>query len=266
MDLPDRARRRRPRAFPSNRASVRLPGWSLVRLPDWPRIRLARPLAWLALAHCVMGCGAEQSPPDSPDPFAVRGSSESSSAALLASQTSHSPDAKPELASLLRRDFERTPHLSDGGGRVFLASPTSEPGSLAEVRVGGHYRFRMVYEAGIEGIAEGGYLFFQGSAFWGWDPPQIGDPEAPGYTTVESGSPEVELSVEMWELDLMAIRIGGRAMRAGERIEVIYGAGEARTRVDRFAEREARIWFAVDGDGDGERSPIASSPAVPAGA
>lgn len=214
------------------------------------------------MAPCWLGCGSEPSGPDAASSSAAPSSPEFVSHASPDSQASRSVDAQPELAELLRRDFERTPHPADGGGRVYLASPTAPPGELAEVRVGGHYRFRMIYEAGSEGIALGGVLFFQGSPFWGWDLPQIGDPDAPGYTTVESGSPELELTVEMWEFDLVAIRIGGRAMRAGERIEVIYGAGEARARVDRFAERETRIWFAVDGDGDGERSPVASSPAV----
>jgi len=58
------------------------------------------------------------------------------------------------------------------------------------------------------------------------------------------------------------IEIAGRALDAGERIELRYGAGPRGARVDRYAERESRIWFAVDGDGDGVRGLLQDSPTI----
>ena len=61
---------------------------------------------------------------------------------------------------------------------------------------------------------------------------------------------------------MVAFRVRGRALRAGEQVEIVYGAGPAKARVDTYAESEARIWLAVDGDGDGVRVVVRDSPAV----
>ena len=59
---------------------------------------------------------------------------------------------------------------------------------------------------------------------------------------------------------LLPIEIGGRALRGGEQIEIVYGAGSRKALVDRFAERGERFWFHVDGDGDGVRGVVMDSP------
>ena len=47
--------------------------------------------------------------------------------------------------------------------------------------------------------------------------------------------------------------IGGRALAEGERVRIVYGAGPAGARADRYAERGSRFWVAVDGNADGVR-------------
>ena len=54
----------------------------------------------------------------------------------------------------------------------------------------------------------------------------------------------------------------GRPLAAGDRLEIVYGAGPARAQTDRYAERGSRFWIAVDGDGDGARAFLADSPAI----
>ena len=54
----------------------------------------------------------------------------------------------------------------------------------------------------------------------------------------------------------------GRPLVAGDRIEIVYGAGPARAQTDRYAERGSRFWVAVDGDGDGVRAFLPDSPAI----
>ena len=100
------------------------------------------------------------------------------------------------------------------------------------------------------------------SPFWGWSTPQTERPRALGYTTVETDAVGVELSAETLDQQLLAIGVGGRALAAGEEVEITYGAGPAGALADRYAERESRFWVAVDGDGDGVRELIAESPAV----
>ena len=58
------------------------------------------------------------------------------------------------------------------------------------------------------------------------------------------------------------MRVAGRALRAGERVRWTYGAGPAGARADMYAERGARLWVSVDGDGDGIREVVAESPTV----
>ena len=48
-------------------------------------------------------------------------------------------------------------------------------------------------------------------------------------------------------------RVTGRALKAGEQIDFVYGAGETGARVDRYAERGSEIMIGVDAEGDGFR-------------
>jgi hypothetical protein len=161
----------------------------------------------------------------------------------------------------LRSDLEAVRHVSDGGGQAWLVEPAAANGR-PQVRAGSRERFTILYEAGPHGVAEGGVVFLQASPFWGWDSPQVNSPDGPGYTRVDTDAPGIELRPYLQALQLLAIPITGRALKPGERIRITYGAGPARARVDRFAERESPIWIAVDGDGDGVRSLVPESPTV----
>jgi hypothetical protein len=167
-----------------------------------------------------------------------------------------SPTARPELVETLRADLAAPRHPSDGGGRAWI-----EEGP-ARVEAGGSGRWTIVYEAGPLGIAAGGLLLLQPSPFWGWSPPQTAYPEAPGYCEVATEAPEVSLEPLVLDRGLLGVRIGGRALRAGERVRLVYGAGPAGAEADRFAERGSRLWIGVDGDGDGVRALLADSPTV----
>jgi hypothetical protein len=162
---------------------------------------------------------------------------------------------------MLREDLAAAGHISDGGGRAWLKRP---PGSSARpfVRAGSRERFEIVYEAGPDGIAEGGVVFLQPSPFWGWDSPQTREPRAGGFTEVSTDADGVTLRPVELAPHLLAINVVNRALASGERIEIVFGAGPAGARVDSYAERDSRLWIAVDGDGDGVRVVLADSPAV----
>ena len=149
------------------------------------------------------------------------------------------------------RDAPR--HSSDGSGTVRLLEP-----SPARVVAGGRARFVLEYEAGPEGIAPDGELQLIPSPFWGWSTPQVSVPPAAGYTTVEGPEGKtVNASDGPW----LTVRVDG-GLDPGERLRIVYGADAGTAFVDRYAEQGARLWIAVDGDGDGQRGLVESSPRV----
>lgn len=150
-------------------------------------------------------------------------------------------------------------HASDGGGRAWLELAQGETG---EVEASSSGRWKLVYEAGELGLAKGGALYFQVSPFFEWSTPQVEREDAPGFTRVSTDADGVELEARTLDQQLLGIEIGGRALRAGERIRIEYGAGPAGSRSDPYAETNSRLWFAVDGDGDGVRKVLADSPGV----
>lgn len=166
-----------------------------------------------------------------------------------------SRDAKVDSHRALEDDLAAPRHPSDGGGRAWL---DPEPATIV---VGTYHRFDVVYEAGPLGVAEGGVVFLQPSPFWGWGPPQNELEDAPGYTEVTTDAAGIELEVTTLQ-GLFAAEIRGRALAEGERLRFVYGAGTRGVRVDRYAESKARIWVAVDGDGDGVRTLLRDVPTV----
>lgn len=167
-----------------------------------------------------------------------------------------SPNAKVEMVQMLLEDLEAPRHSSDGGGRAWL-EPEPKP-----VVAGSRAKFSIRYEAGPEGIAEGGAVYFMPSPFWGWSSPQVLDPGSAGFCRIWTSAKGVELDVESVGGQMLIAAISGRSLAPGETITIEYGAGSAGTVVDRFAETDSRLWVAVDGDGDGIRKILADSPGV----
>jgi len=179
--------------------------------------------------------------------------------ASAVAEDSGSPNARREIAEALREDLLLERHPSDGGGRAWIEP---DPESSAVAIAGAPGRWTIVYEAGPLGVEEGGAVFLQVSPFWGWSTPQVSDEEAPGYTTVTTNAPGIELEPATLEQQLLAIQVASGALREGDRIRIVYGAGPRGATADRYAERGSRFWIAVDGDGDGIRQTLTDSPAV----
>lgn len=171
------------------------------------------------------------------------------------------PDRQPryDMVASLKDDLAAPRHPADGGGRAWLE--IAESTVPATVSTAG--RWVLSYEAGPLGVAEGGMIFLQVSPFWGWSTPQVTDRDAPGYTEVTTTAKDIELEPQTLDQQLLGIAVRGRALAVGERVRIVYGAGERGGAVaDRFAERQSRFWIAVDGDGDGVRQVLADSPFV----
>jgi hypothetical protein len=160
---------------------------------------------------------------------------------------------------MLREGLAAPHHPSDGQGRAWLAQLEGDPDHATAGTPG---RFSLVFEVGPEGVASGGSVHLQISPFWGWSTPQVEIPELPGYTTVEPSAPDIELEIETLDQQLLGLRVVGRALRPGEQLRFVYGAGPAGAIADDMAERNSRFWFAVDGDGDGTRAFLEDSPGI----
>ncbi|HEX6886062.1 MAG TPA: CehA/McbA family metallohydrolase [Planctomycetota bacterium] len=208
---------------------------------------LAGVLAVCALAWLAFTCGGSDQPPAPAAPeSAVPGN--------------HPDDPPRALRGTLEslREARRAPrHPSDGAGRAWL-----EPESSATVRAGTRGRWILGFEAGPAGIAEGGFLRLTVPfIWWHWSPPQLEEPEAPGYTTAECAAEGVRLEARSG-LQGLEFVVRGRALQPGERVRIVYGAGSALAVADRYAERESPLWLAVDGDGDGHAQLLLDSPTV----
>jgi hypothetical protein len=166
------------------------------------------------------------------------------------------PGAQRAILEEMLRDREAQRHSSDGGGRAWL-----EPvggGDPAVASTPG--RWTIVFEAGPEGIAEGGAVRLIVSPFWHWSPAQISVPEDLGFTSVETDAEGVELDLSV--PSFLNVVISGRKLEAGERIRFVYGAGRAGALADRYAERHSPFRIGVDGDGDGIHKLILEPPGV----
>jgi uncharacterized protein DUF3604 len=187
--------------------------------------------------------GAEREPPTEAAPSAAR--------------PGDPPSAKRDTLEGLRQARRAPHHPSDGGGRGWL-----EPDSTVPAVASGSGHWTITYEAGAAGIASGGFLRLTvPSAWWHWSPAQTSAPEAPGYTVAECAAEGVTLEPREG-LQGLEFVVGGRALAAGERIRIVYGAGAAMAQADRYAERESRFFLAVDGDGDGYAHLVPDPPAV----
>ena len=170
-----------------------------------------------------------------------------------------SPSARPEIVEALRQDQQAPRHPADGAGRVRLVQQPE----LVTVSQPGSWLFE--YEAGPLGIAQDGWLFFQAPPFWGWSTPQTVAVDGLGFTQVTTAASGVELHPATIDQQLLAMQIRGRELRPGETIQLRYGAGPAGALADRYAESRSCFFFAVDGDGDGVRSLVESTPCVEVG-
>jgi hypothetical protein len=212
-----------------------------------------------ALGSVSLGCGAEEPTSDSVPASKTASAGAGAESTDAADPPVGSPNAQPELEAMLREDAMAPRHASDGGGRAWLDPVDGAP---PVARAGQPGRFPLAYEAGPEGIAEGGTLFLQIPPYWGWSTPQVEAPDALGFTRVSTEVEGLELRAATVAEGLLAVELVGRGLQEGGRIALDYGAGPAGARADRFAERGSRFYFAVDGDGDGVRAWIDAFPEV----
>lgn len=203
-------------------------------------------LLGLAAGGCLVGCGGAgddgRPPPAAPE---------------YPRDVLDPPYARWAQVEELEAGLAAPRHPSDGGGSARLLVPTAD---APPPRVGEAARFEIEYAAGPLGIAPGGSIYLLPDPFWNWSEPQDYDPDGLGYTRAATDADGVELRTESLGAMLL-IEISGRALAEGETVHIEYGAGRG-ARVDRYAERGARIWIGVDGDGDGVRVTLPESPRV----
>lgn len=144
-----------------------------------------------------------------------------------------------DVVEELRADMTADRSTGDGAGRVVdvVAPDPLFAGQIADISV--------VFEVGDPGIEAGGAVVFQPSPYWGWSPPQLDWPAAPGFATVDEAS---TLGLELRAIGGLLVAQASSRLESGQRVTFRY-----RARADRFAERAPALWFGVDADGDGVR-------------
>jgi len=147
-------------------------------------------------------------------------------------------------------------HQSDGGGSVRIVEGPDE------IVAGQSGRWVFEYTAGSMGVDVGGAIYFLGSPFWGWSPPQTDTERRPGFCRLSTDADGVKLEVAPFPAGGIIARVVGARLRVGQSVEVEYGAGPSRAFADSYAERGSPFRFAVDGDGDGVREDLLPPPTV----
>ncbi|MFO0690109.1 MAG: CehA/McbA family metallohydrolase [Myxococcota bacterium] len=185
-------------------------------------------------------------------------------------------DTPADLAGRFRLEsVEAVGARAEGAGAGADGEKGGRAGERPVLRASSHQRFRLVFEVGEPGIADGGTLFLLADPFWFWSPVQTSDPNAAGYTTAalrtaagdEAGDDEAAGGTTPRPKLVPseapgAFRVEGRALHAGEQIELVYGAGPAGAKIDRYAEIGSEMRLGLDGDADGRRAWIAEAVAV----
>jgi hypothetical protein len=164
------------------------------------------------------------------------------------------PHGRPEMVAEFRKAEALTFSPSDGQGTASI-----EPG--APVPASSYGAWTITFQAGPLGIAAGGALVVQVSPFWGWSDPQPFDERYPGFTRVETDSPDTRLSAEPCGQNCLRVGLEETALAGGSRIFIHYGGpGPGQARVDRYAEEAEEFFLRVDGDGDGVAAPLDAAP------
>ena len=87
---------------------------------------------------------------------------------------------------------------------------------------------------------------------------RVGEPR--GNMTLFHVTPPVRFRYG-WDGDKLTLRFPD-GLAPGQRIALVYGAGDELAGVDTYAETGERLWFGVDGDGDGVLTYLGDSPRV----
>ena len=203
----------------------------------------ARPYA-VALLALTIACGepeglGPQAPAEGPNP--------------------DPPTARWGQVEQFRADLVAPRHSADGKGTVRVTRAPDQ------VVAGGVGRWTLEFEVAETGIAPGGSIHFMPEPFWGWSTPQVQNAELPGFCNVAVSRDDTILSADTFggqDSGLLILTVSGAGLEGGDLVTIDYGAGLAGARADRYAGRDARLWFAVDGDGDGVRAIVPASPSV----
>ncbi len=139
-------------------------------------------------------------------------------------------------------------HPSDGGGRFVLEGE-------AHAVAGQSVTVALRYTAGPDGVATGGALTFVPEPFWGWSSPQTASAQRPGHVVVEA--PDGVRLAAVAVAGQLILEVVEGSLLPGSVVRLTYTG-----RADRFAEPEAGLYLAVDGDGDGVRQWVRPAPTV----
>jgi hypothetical protein len=146
--------------------------------------------------------------------------------------------------------------------RAEFGRATIEP--AADVTAGSFGTWRLTVVAGSRGISAGGAFRVHTDTDSDWGTPQVVDPHAAEYLTVESPA-GVRPVVTVTGVKSLRVDVAGRGLQPGEAIVLVLGDatfGGAGSRAQTFAEDRRFFWVDVDADGSGTWQTLADPPCV----
>lgn len=123
-----------------------------------------------------------------------------------------------------------------------------------DVVAGSYGTWTLTYIAEEKGIGRGGTMRIYTEADSDRATPQLDDPAAADYLTVEAPA-QARVGVLVQSMMSILLTVNGRALKQGEKVVVIYGdrgGGGPGFRAQTFAEARHFFWVAVDAEGNGE--------------
>jgi len=132
------------------------------------------------------------------------------------------------------------------------------------VVAGAYGTWRLVYTVGPRGIATHGRVRIDTDSDSDWGCPQLDDPTAPEYLTVDVPD-GAEVAVRLLDHVSLVLLVTGRSLQPGEELAVTYGdrrGGGPGSRAQTFVEDPRHFWVEVDAKGTGDWASLPDPPRV----
>ena len=131
-----------------------------------------------------------------------------------------------------------------------------------DVVAGSYGTWRLRYTTGAQGVAASGRIRIFTDSDTDWADPQVKDPAAADYLSVET-PPGVGVNIVVQRAGNLLLQLRGRALEPGEVVIITYGdqsGGGPGSRAQTFAEQRRYFYVAVDKLGNGAFETIPDAP------
>ena len=130
------------------------------------------------------------------------------------------------------------------------------------VIAGSYGTWKLSYVAGSKGVQPGGQIQIYTDSDTDWGLPQVDDPTAPDYISVQTEA-EARVSLLVRNLKTVLLTVGGKGLAPGEEVVLTFGdctGGGPGTRTQTFVDKRRYFWVSIDPEGEGDFTTLEDSP------